>query len=291
MKPSRIKKPLKVGIFISGQIRFREAIPNYLNRIRNLAPNATIIGACWDTCVSKYGFLEKETGIKIHVFPEPEINYHPFEENEFYYQGHEFWETRMKSMKERGIFYYPPSPDNEESLRMSRQVKQLIIHNELIRIYQNEFDVIVRGRWDQWVGQNLELEDLFQEVYVLPAVVTLTQRQGTFPISINSRIMTYDSYYSTTGIPVVDFDTREITYRPHYLPWLHDAGFIIHRPHVWNVDLVDSLIKNKNLLPAEWGWYQVLIEHGRSRYRHWDGGVEVVRDLRLEDYKRPWRPL
>jgi len=280
---------MKVGFFVSGQVRVIHRISELMQNFKKEIPFAEFIGACWKSCEITYGIenLQKETGMKIHVFNDQTLNYKPYQDNINYdkinwWKG---WNEKINQLRKQGAFKTLSDNPTEKELktidRLSHQTKQILIHNEMMRKYKGQYDVIIRGRWDGCLGTGLALKNLVDECYEYKALITLFYRSG-YPIDLNQRILTFDSHatYLNKGIPSIDnrdVNRRSFAYIPAVAPWIHDGGLIFHRDEDWDCDLVDTLHKNKNLLPAESGWCQILRTPGNRRYLHYDGGCTVVR--------------
>jgi hypothetical protein len=58
--------------------------------------------------------------------------------------------------------------------------------------------------------------------------------------------------------------------------FLPDA-LIFHRKEQYNVDYVYELHEQKNLLPAEWGWYQIMSKPYGDIHTSVHGGADVAR--------------
>lgn len=262
---------LRVGVFLSGQLREYEHLPAIVKEIKREFSFAKVIGCVWDTCEKKYGPQNKRLQIPIHTIPEPVIDYNPYWANEHVYENHPEWS--------RKISHCPPvedkfseHPDLEN--RHTHQTKMIIGHNHLVKQYYNDFDIMVRARWDVFIGENLSLMELCEEAYRLPAVVSLGCRIG-FPVHKNERVKTFDSHNTTFGLPYLK--RNMVLVQRQVTPMVTDYGLIFHRNVDWPVEFVEDLRKNKKLLPAEWGWWQTMIERKSIRYVHYDGGSGIYR--------------
>jgi hypothetical protein len=277
MKLNRFRN-LKVGIFISGQLRQVDRLPEIIGKLKKEAPFAKIIGAHWDSCFKKHGSQADALKLKIHVLPEPEITYKPYTRNKHQYE--KYYGFLQKILRGKSDKDPDPLglPTGENDQRPKNQTKMILIHNEMIKRYQNDFDVVARIRWDHRMGDDLNLYELFEEAYTFPSVVSLCNRP-TFQIGLNNRFLSFDSHFSApgnNGLPHAR-ENQQVVLSATDLPMVNDYGLIIHRPADWDCDLVDDLHNKKMLLPAEWGWYQCLIELPNNRLRHWDGGISILR--------------
>lgn len=271
-------RKIKTALFISGQIREHEYTRRIVDMYKREMPWARIIGATWDTCE-----VPEDLGIPVHVYPEPEMHYKPYEANEHVYYNYRQYKKKIDTMSRS------PGKKPDPGHRDTHQTKQILIHNMLLQEYEDEFDVVIRVRWDSLVGRGLSLYRLVEEAMMDPAVVTMSCR-STFNVSINHRMLSWDSKYcaGVSSIPHVkpltcaglfpfEKEVGRVIAHAENSPMIIDYGLIVHRTYDWDTELVDRLHRDELLLPAEWGWYQVLVEHPQNRHRHWEGGACLFR--------------
>lgn len=267
-------RKLRVGVFLSGQLRNLSALPDIVNNVRREFPSAKIIGCMWQTCFDRFGSQSERLGIPIHIKPEPVINYNPYWANEHSYDNHWSWRSKKSHWIEvEDKFEKTPDPKN----RHTHQTKMILGHTYLVKKYYNDFDIMIRARWDHFLGEGLHLYELCEETYRLPAIISLGCRDG-FRVNKDYRIKTLDTHNSRFGLPFVHQDNR-IILQKDISPFVTDYGLIFHRNVDWPVEFIENLHENKKLLPAEWGWWQTIIERKSMRYIHYDGGSGIYRTL------------
>jgi hypothetical protein len=146
---------------------------------------------------------------------------------------------------------YQKKIKNPNPIRHLHQTKQILNHNRMVRKYLKDYDVIVRTRYDSIISpvQNFSAGlDLARE-----GCVVSYQAGGNHEFLHHEKIITGSK-------------TEMIS----------DGGLIFHSPKVWDCELVDRLDKEKRLLAAEFGWYQVLMENSKQYYRY-VGGAHLTR--------------
>jgi len=266
-------KKIKVGVFISGVIRELEYLPFIVQNLKREMPFADIIGGASLDCLEKYGNLSKELGIHIDYADNDGVDYNPYSDNSDFYDHYQ-WNRKFE--------YFKPArfPFGGENERQANQIRMLLRHNDLVKQYGNNFDVIVRVRWDHALGRDLQLYDLISECYKLSSTVSLAQRPN-YKVDICRRMMSYDSLYQRHigYLPVMSENPdNDVHLTLPDTPMMVDYGLLMHRSNLWDTDMVDDFHRKKSILPAEFGWYQLLFEHvENARYRHWDGGAGIFR--------------
>lgn len=167
----------------------------------------------------------------IYEFPwkiefEPRISYHPLLDTEGF-DTPKYIKTRKKAEN-----------DIDFRERTKNQTKQILAHASLLNSIEKDYDIIVRARHDTYVYGMGNFDHLIYK----------SQREN---IAI--------------GLATLKEHSREF-YR------LHDVGkdykecflfdqLIIHPRKLFDVEKVYKLHHEKRLLPAEFGWYQVMNEH------------------------------
>ena len=129
---------MKIGIFVSTQVRDPiEKIRLNLSLLSDAFSTAKIIAGIWSYESDKVGDI-KSLVDDVVLIDEPVIHYEPYKDNTNAVSDWNY-QKKLKSPNERH----------------KHQTKQLLVHNELMKRYQNDFDVIVRARWDTTIGIDL----------------------------------------------------------------------------------------------------------------------------------------
>jgi hypothetical protein len=165
-----------------------------------------------------------------------------------------------------------PYDDNESRLRRkilpsrSRDWnKQILIHNHMMRNIP-KCDIVIRARFETIVADNIDWSEYIKQSY--DDIITL---------GFNTIFGNTDGRYGyhRTIREGPDDDTQF---------FINDA-LIIHPYDSWDCELVDRLYKEKRLIGAEEGWYQILSEPFGIYHKSYHGGAysathwEVVKDV------------
>jgi hypothetical protein len=175
-----------------------------------------------------YGMWEgrPKPDLDIFEFAEPEMHYHP------------------------GNLNGPPSynkyPTNND--KFLHRTKQILMHSYLLRKVPQEYDMVIRGRFDNIINKNQkEMCSLLQHSYATGEVIGIHCPKGNPEKYINS---------------FVEYPLQS----PKSDQYLVDH-MIFHRRDLFDCDYVEGLHQNKKLLPCEWGWYQALSEKNPAGHK------------------------
>jgi hypothetical protein len=178
---------------------------------------------------------------------EPKVKYHPMKDTKPYDDN----ESRLR----RKI---PPSHSRDWN-------KQILIHNHMMRNIP-KCDIVIRARFETIVADNIDWSEYIKQSY--DDIITL---------GFNTIFGNTDGRYGyhKTIREGPDDDTKF---------FINDA-LIIHPYDSWDCELVDRLYKEKRLIGAEEGWYQILSEPFGIYHKSYHGGAysathwEVVKDV------------
>ena len=242
---------MKIAVVQSGQLRLSDDMLRLSDDVlKNLFPNADFFYPVWQ----KEYDLRKDIVEKIsknsvvEVIKEYDIDYHPYGDNSeaYPYSRHSAFGRQVKKLDERP----------------RHQTKQILNHNIMVKKHLQDYDVIIKTRYDifgrPYQNWNHVL-DIVNEGAVISAYGT-----GT----VKKFYMVYGDDYSV------------FRHNPHMVI---DAGFIMHKPSHWDCNKVERLNKNRELLAAEFGWHQILVEDNPSPYHKFSGGAffykRMLKDL------------
>lgn len=174
-------------------------------------------------------------------FPEPEIPYHPYMIEKTNHIS-PFYEATVQWIKKGG----------KQRLEWSKHhTKQILIHAWLLDTIKDEYDVIVRTRFDGFISKNASFEKYLEDTYV-------NNRANCFSATKQQKFDELNEFDSSVG-------------KKHNN--IHCDQLIIHPADAIDIDTVNLLHEKKLLHAAEFGWYQVIsMPHG-SRHRNHDGWV------------------
>lgn len=205
---------------------------------------------------------EKENIKDFYVFDEPQINYHPLADvpEEVMIPTKKMWDLRERCKREPFI-----------RDRFAKFTKQIIGHSYLLKEVPDEYDMIIRIRYDTFVSKRVkkELNDWLKESYEKNKAVGFGTR--------TSRHKRLDMLYS---IPKI-WDERW-----RYLGVSNDWGgfimdpMIFHPRRMFNHKLMWRLHNSKSLMIAECGWYQILSKPYGDNHESIYGGAQIEKYLK-----------
>jgi len=226
---------MKVAVCISGLprsgVQGRDLRINHALLKRNF-PTADFYFASWqgqEHVVEKY-FPDE----RVVFFSEPAMLYHPFVDTPSNIIDTSKYHKTVRQAKENTTFYNTSYHQN----------KQIIAHALLVKQLPKTYDVIVRSRFD-----------------------TVTFSEANFDTYIQN---SYDNQQAI-GFATLRQDWNEFD-RPHEIATKSEYHYrflfdqlIIHSANIFDPEYVVNLHQEKILLPAEFGWWQVLSKDDNHR--------------------------
>jgi hypothetical protein len=226
---------MRIAVCSGGQLRMSDDVLRLTDRLlKDAFPTADFFYPVWKKDHEERPIIDTLGGT-VEVIEEYDIDYHPYEDNP---DVNMTWDYQKKLKH--------PNPD-----RHLHQTKQILNHNRMVRKYLQDYDVIVRTRYDSIISpvQNFSAGlDFAMQGCV-----------ASFQAGSNNEFLQYKKILTGTQSQMIS-----------------DGGLIFHSPEVWDCDLVDRLDKEKRLLAAEFGWYQVLMENSKQ-YVRYVGGAHLTR--------------
>ena len=201
---------------------------------------------------------------KFDRFPYPEINYHPY----YDLAGPPEFSELLQECKAKEWGHLPkPRWLREHCL-------QHLAHAYMMDKVQ-DYDVVVRLRYDMFMHDNIDW------MFFVEKVIRENRSQGfhfySKRKSIDTTVLkrwTLDWCHSSTKNSLVKRGFNQYT-----APYMPDSA-VMHKPEHFNAKKVFDLWKEYYLRPAEWGWYQILVEENFNRphvnrllgggYKNWD---------------------
>lgn len=172
------------------------------------------------------------------IQPEPILDYHPV------------YDTKAdagSSMAKRRTL-------STEQTKLFHASKQILAHNALVKTLKKKYDLIVRCRWDLYFSDKVDYSEFMK----------LAIDKG--PVGMG--YPKYDQQFLHN--PILQERSQD---NIRWWKMISPDNLIIHRADIWNTSLVDQLHAEKNLLPAEWGWYQILCGPFGDNHYTYKGGV------------------
>ena len=134
--------------------------------------------------------------------------------------------------------------------RRMNLTKQILGHQHIVDHIQGDYDVIIRMRYDTWLGDH-DWQYFIQRTFKTPQVHAF----GAHIPNKNSTLYKQPPNSIDIGT-LVDF-------------------MIMHPAHkMQNAFTLDAAAE---LLPANAGWHQVLVEPYKNPYRNFSGGIQLSR--------------
>ena len=243
---------MKIALCVSG--RWNDACDQkWINRTQQLIPHDRMFTGTW-------------TGQQLlanYYFYEPENEYHPIIDVQPYPAN----TSELRHREFQKIIRLVASGDKTLDPKLVKQAyhsanwhKQILMHNEMMKSIPEEYDMVIRTRFDVVVSEVIPWQELIEESY-----------EDMFAIGFNT--MHWSGMYGHNELK--EFEEKF---------FLSDA-LIMHPREIWDTDLVDRLYKDKELKSAEEGWYQILSEPFGMYHKSYHGGCylsarwEYVRDV------------
>lgn len=173
--------------------------------------------------------------------PEPVLDYHPVDDVTV-----ECDHGKFASYKANKTVHH----------KTANRSKQLLAYADLLSKIPDDYDLYIRARWETIVSRSFNYDKY----------VDIAINKG--PVGFSIRPNRGQSIH--IDLPVSK-DKSDDWYQ--FLP---DA-LIFHKREHFDIDLVHKLHQEKNLLPAEWGWYQIMSKPFGDIHTSVHGGADVAR--------------
>ena len=267
---------MKTGIMLQGQLRrpddqLRMTIDSLVDGFPDAGFHFTVWREDYETRRDIVDDVLLEVGT-VDVIEEFDIHYQPYLDNLDVYDNYQY---RKKA-------------DDPNPPRHPHQTKQILLHNELMRKYGSNYDVIGRSRYDSTVSPIIDWKPYLREVIEKPSVVTMIARTNLYH-DFRQLVGSVDNYDGKTPFMVFYNEKHDGFFAAdvseHMM--LADSGIFFHRVEDWDCDLVERLHKDKKLLAAEFGWHQILVQgtsHGN--WRQYEGGAQLTRCIPPDQYNQ-----
>ena len=237
---------MKVAVCVSGLVK-----SNYLQRnnrvLKQKFPTADFYYATWND--QRNSFERNFPGEHCYYYNPPEMHYHPYMDIKDFTSSH--WEeTKGWIVRANKI---------EWSLH---HTKQIIIHSWLLNELKENYDVIVRTRFDGFIWKELEAN-------FTPFVndTCSNQRANCFAVTNKSQ---FEKLYESDYVK-----------NPKMKKWILDQ-LIIHPAGFVKKEEVDKLHQEGKLRAAEYGWHQVISMPYGDNHRNWHGWVNHDKNISPE---------
>lgn len=203
----------------------------------------SMIGVLKPTDVYFHTWSKYKNTIPYDVYhcPEPILEYHPVDDVTV-----PCLHTKFKMYKEKKILHNKTADRN----------KQLLGYADLMSKIPDYYDLIIRARWETIVSPTFDYDKYKKKALDIG------------PVGFMIRPNRNQSIHEDVEVSKNHSDD--------WFQFVPDA-LIFHHKSQFNVKLVYSLHEQKNLLPAEWGWYQILSKPYGDIHTSVHGGAHVAR--------------
>lgn len=215
---------MKICVCISGLPRsgiYGRDLKRNIDLLKHNFSTADFYFATW----SGHEKTAKKYADELQIFDEPVIDYHPFIDIEPSIDNHKFLKVVNKA-KTDSVF--------RETSR--NQTKQILAHSYLFDTIEKKYDVVIRARYDTITYKDADFSKLVKESLDQNCAI------GFATLHIN------DSFKR------IERMTKNDTYHKCFL----FDQLIIHPSNLLDTSYVYDLHRNKKLIAAEHGWWQVL---------------------------------
>tara|TARA_Y100001958_G_C21148487_1_gene485252 strand:+ start:345 stop:1049 length:705 start_codon:yes stop_codon:yes gene_type:complete len=211
---------MRLAVCISG---VNDKNSSIVNQLKNKLPEGTYY---YHTFSNKTNLVDKDYHENLYTMHYPKWHYHPMD---------------VKNICKHGKFTKYVN-DRSTWDQFYDGIVPIIQHCDLLRKIPKDFDLIIRVDWNTQIDSQVNLHHWLRKAHEKGPVGFMTRSNrgpkfgsGKIEELAKDNNATSDDWY-------------------HYLP---KALIIHHRKH-FDTKLVSSLVNNAELLPSEWGWYQVL---------------------------------
>ena len=229
----------RVAVCVTGQVR--DYSDECIERLNNVLPFDTYYGICINI---KNNNLKNKKNI-IELF-QPEPEYHPYLVDEKYvpncptfkrYRDHKIW-------TKEGL--YDAS---------NKQYLEVLNHFNLIQKLNSKYDIIIKCRFDVFLSDKIDFINFINHTIETDKTIGMSNLDK---FTDESRPLTMGNFRS---------DVNKDIYLYNHL--------IFHKRN--NTADVPKLIKEKRLLPAEYGYYQAYAEKNGKGFINFQGGMVIAR--------------
>lgn len=245
---------MKIAICVSGICRGK--VKNNMAHLKAHFPEADFFYATWKG--REKDVQNNLPGVQYTTYPEPEIHYHPIKDID----GPPA--PKLMTQKQKCIKGEYGSAWQEKT---KHHTKQILIHDMLLKDVPEEYDMIIRTRFDTYYSPNVDFSEYLKKSY-----------DRNIAVGFGTRTSRHKNINQIVEIAKIYPNGRDESISQDWGWYLMDP-LIMHPRKLWNHDLVKELHENKKLAAAEFGWYQVLSEPYGDSHTSVYGGVQIEKYL------------
>lgn len=243
---------MKLALCITGQYRPHIRNPSgpkfNLDRFDEVFSDADVYYHTYDNEVDTLpDWIDRA---RVYSWPEPKNHYHPVNDTTHLCPHQKFYEYRA-----RNTFFNKTAHAHKQIVAYANLVQQID--------HYHDYDVLVRIRWDTAI--NMDRKDLEQY---------LEYAMDKGPVGFMTRTNRGPKYDS--GNTVILSKEVEGNEADDWFCYLPDT-MILHSPNHFDPLFAQKLFEQKQLWPAEWGWWQVMSKPYNNNHLSVHGGVIISR--------------
>lgn len=245
---------MKIAICISGICRGN--VKKNIFHLKNIFPTADLFFSTWEGREKDV----EEMGLKnVKFFPEPKINYHPLTDipDDVMPPVWKTWQLREALKKDKAL-----------RDKMRHYTKQIIGHDYLLSEVPDEYDMIVRSRYDTYASTLVDFQSYLEESY-----------NENKAIGFGTRVTRHKRLHNMVRLPHVWPDRHGPSKCSNDWGGYIMDPLIFHPRGLWNSDLVWKLHNESKLMGAERGWYQILSQPFGDTHESIYGGAQIEKYL------------
>lgn len=238
---------MKLALCLSGV--YRGNIDANIKTFKYHFPLADIFMSTWNsTNVTPKNVIKHQ---------EPVINYHPYISCRV-----DCLAPKYQAYKQIG--YSGKGQMNPE--RTKHHTKQIIAHSLLLSEIKNldQYDLIIRLRYDTTLSIKVSFDAYLEKSYT-----------NNIAIGFGTRKLRHPDMNILKEVPKIYPDGQQDVSQDW--GWYLMDPMIIHKPEKFNINYIHELNEKHSLLPAEYGWYQVLSKPYGDDHISVYGGAQIER--------------
>lgn len=239
---------MKVAVCVTGLVRSRNPMGNvkrYNELHKQRLPNCDFFYTTWED--QKPQFEKNFPDETCFYYKQPTNSYHPYLDANpsDYNQVTKLYADRVK---------WAAGLDSQRKQWTSHHAKQILNYAYLVRDMPQDYDVLVRIRFDSVINKRHRFDKYIKDAY----------NKGTVHgFGVTKKHMFNEFYDSTT--------------EKHKVYMLDQC--IIHRRDVFDTQFAIDAFNEKRLMAAEWGWYQTLSHPHGGIHKNHHGYINMDKDV------------
>ena len=237
---------MKIAICMSGL--YRGNLDRNLPLFKKHFPTADFFFSTWEG-------REGPPVDNVYYHPEPQTHYHPVIDTVKECDAPKFKCYKAEGRNGTGQRNYN---------RTIHHAKQLVAHAYLLNEIPDDYDMILRTRYDTVLSPEVDFTPWLEISY----------NEGR-AIGFGNRNIRHPNFNILTRIPEIypaDIADKSIS---HDWGWFIMDPLIFHRRDMFDTNEVVKMYNDKELWAAEWGWYQILSKPYGDNHISVYGGAQI----------------